>query len=73
VRRAGTKVQPPAWHACTGGQRAALTVPLDYSDPDGKTVKLALFRIPTKDPMPVSESSGATNYLARLHLSIFAV
>jgi len=49
VRRAGTKVQPPARHACTGGQCATLTVPLDYSDPDGKTVKLAVFRIPTKD------------------------
>jgi len=28
---AGTKVQPIAWHACTGGQCATLTVPLDYS------------------------------------------
>ena len=43
-------MQPPAWHACTGGQCATLTVPLDYSDPDGKTVKLAVFRIPAKDP-----------------------
>ena len=46
----GAKVQPLQWHACTGGQCATLTVPLDYSNPDGETIKLALFRIPAKNP-----------------------
>ena len=39
-----------AWHNCSGGQCATLEVPLDYSEPNGKAIKLALFRIPAKDP-----------------------
>ncbi len=36
--------QRPAWQSCTGGQCATLTVPIDYADPSGATIKLALFR-----------------------------
>src|SRR5438309_1144574 len=42
--------QPLRWHRCSGGQCATLTVPLDYSRPGGKAIKLALFRIPARDP-----------------------
>jgi pimeloyl-ACP methyl ester carboxylesterase len=39
------------WHACEGGQCATLTVPLDYAHPeDGHTIKVALFRVPARDP-----------------------
>ncbi|MBV9832193.1 MAG: alpha/beta fold hydrolase [Marmoricola sp.] len=38
------------WHACAGGdQCAALTVPLDYAHPDGRTIRLAILRVPARD------------------------
>lgn len=42
--------QPLVWHACQGGQCATLSVPLDYNKPNGKTIRLALFRIPARSP-----------------------
>jgi pimeloyl-ACP methyl ester carboxylesterase len=37
-----------AWSDCTGADCATLTVPLDYDDPDGATVDLAMIRVPAK-------------------------
>ncbi len=42
--------QRPAWQSCTGGQCATLTVPMDYADPSGATITLALFRAPATKP-----------------------
>jgi pimeloyl-ACP methyl ester carboxylesterase len=45
---------PLSWTACPSGppgvECASLTVPLDYADPDGPTIDLALGRIPAADP-----------------------
>ncbi len=39
--------QQAKWSACGGGAECAtVTVPLDYSDPAGKTIDLALLRVP---------------------------
>lgn len=39
-----------AWSACGGGfQCGSLTVPLDYSNPSGDTIKIALIRKPATD------------------------
>ncbi|MEV5890600.1 alpha/beta hydrolase [Nonomuraea fuscirosea] len=39
--------QRPAWTACGDGYECAnVTVPLDYTKPDGKKIKLALTRLP---------------------------
>jgi len=38
--------QKLAWTDCDGDQCATLTVPLDYAEPSGKTIKLALLRVP---------------------------
>ena len=38
------------WHSCVGGdQCATLTVPLDYAHPDGRTIRLAILRVPAQD------------------------
>ncbi|MFJ4951405.1 alpha/beta fold hydrolase [Streptomyces sp. NPDC088760] len=47
--------QKPAWHRCDASQPAAfqcatIKVPLDYSRPDGKTIKLAVSRLKTSVP-----------------------
>ncbi|MEU5594371.1 alpha/beta hydrolase [Streptomyces sp. NPDC020298] len=47
--------QTPAWHRCDTSTPAALQcatikVPLDYSRPDGKTIKLAISRMKTSVP-----------------------
>jgi pimeloyl-ACP methyl ester carboxylesterase len=42
--------QRPAWTTCTGGQCADLTVPLDYSDPAGATITIAVFDAPATGP-----------------------
>jgi pimeloyl-ACP methyl ester carboxylesterase len=44
---AAAKIQ---WHACHFGQCGTLRVPLSYSDPNGKQISLALFRLPAKQP-----------------------
>ncbi|MGK2949686.1 MAG: hypothetical protein ACSLFP_14025, partial [Acidimicrobiales bacterium] len=42
---------PVAWAACGGGfDCATLTVPIDYLDPEGPTLDLALTRRPAGDP-----------------------
>lgn len=44
---------PPTlrWSACGGGfQCATARVPLDYDQPDGRTIELALTRLPARDP-----------------------
>ncbi len=41
--------RPLVWHGCQGGQCASLSVPLDYNNPNGKTIRLALFRIPARN------------------------
>jgi len=42
--------QDLVWSTCGPNQCARLTVPIDYSHPDGDTVKLAVLRVPAKDP-----------------------
>jgi pimeloyl-ACP methyl ester carboxylesterase len=43
--------QRPDWSDCgDGAQCAALTVPLDYRRPAGRTLELALLRMPARDP-----------------------
>ncbi|MEU8587377.1 alpha/beta hydrolase [Streptomyces sp. NPDC048664] len=49
------ETQRPAWHRCDTSlpatfQCATIKVPLDYSRPDGKTLRLAISRIRTSDP-----------------------
>jgi pimeloyl-ACP methyl ester carboxylesterase len=34
------------WNRCAGGQCADLTVPLDYSKPDGETITVKVLRVP---------------------------
>ncbi|WP_435741950.1 alpha/beta hydrolase [Nocardioides sp. SYSU DS0663] len=38
------------WQACDDHECARLTVPVDYDDPDGETIELALLRVPATDP-----------------------
>lgn len=40
--------QTLSWQKCTGGECAALTVPLDYAAPTGKTIAIALLRVPAR-------------------------
>lgn len=44
--------QPLSWVACREGRYdcATLTVPLDYGEPDGETIDLALLRVPAREP-----------------------
>jgi pimeloyl-ACP methyl ester carboxylesterase len=37
------------WHACGGNQCAQLTVPLDYAKPRGRTITLAVLKVPAGD------------------------
>ena len=41
--------QDLAWRACGDNQCARLTVPLDYSAPEGKTIELSVLRAPATD------------------------
>jgi pimeloyl-ACP methyl ester carboxylesterase len=36
------------WTDCSGAECASLTVPVDYDDPDGATIDLAVVRVPAK-------------------------
>ncbi len=55
---AGQVAAPPpvptlAWAPCEEGETlecTTATVPLDYDDPDGATIELALARVPASDP-----------------------
>src|SRR5687767_1946063 len=38
------------WRDCDGGECATLAVPLDYDDPEGETIGVALIRVPATDP-----------------------
>jgi len=38
--------QELAWESCDGGECATLTVPVNYEEPDGATIELALLRVP---------------------------
>ncbi|GAA1902540.1 alpha/beta hydrolase [Lapillicoccus jejuensis] len=40
--------QTLAWSDCQGGQCATLTVPVDYAQPDGATIGLALLKVPAR-------------------------
>lgn len=42
--------QKITWRACSRDQCGYLTVPLDYADPTGKTLHLALLKVPAQDP-----------------------
>ncbi len=42
--------QDLAWSQCGPNQCARLTVPIDYSKPDGDTVRLAVLRVAAKSP-----------------------
>ena len=37
------------WSDCAGGECATLTVPLDYAEPDGETIDIAVIRVPARD------------------------
>ncbi|MGV1007641.1 MAG: alpha/beta hydrolase [Dermatophilaceae bacterium] len=37
------------WSSCSGGQCAKLTVPVDYANPSGPTIELALLKVPASD------------------------
>ena len=44
-------VVPVSWTACQGGlQCGSVTAPLDYADPAGPTIQIALARHPAEDP-----------------------
>ncbi|OJF12952.1 alpha/beta hydrolase, partial [Couchioplanes caeruleus] len=44
-------VSEPAWYNCYGvGQCATVAVPLDYDDPTGPTVEIALLRVKARKP-----------------------
>jgi len=48
----GFTPQPVDWHQCDGNSDldcASLDVPLDYADPEGQTITLALDRLPARD------------------------
>lgn len=38
------------WRDCDDAECAELTVPVDYADPGGETIELALLRVPAADP-----------------------
>jgi pimeloyl-ACP methyl ester carboxylesterase len=38
------------WSACGSNQCTKLTVPLDYAHPDGRTLRLAVLKVPAGDP-----------------------
>jgi pimeloyl-ACP methyl ester carboxylesterase len=43
--------QQPDWQSCRDGfECATVTVPLDYADPTGETIALALLKVPATDP-----------------------
>ena len=43
--------QQPDWQACrSGSECATVTVPLDYADPSGETIEVALLKVPATDP-----------------------
>lgn len=42
--------QEPTWEPCGDHECATLTVPLDYADPEGETIDLALLRVAAADP-----------------------
>ena len=55
AQEATPEATPPAlaWSACAvggGWECATLPVPLDYEDPNGRTIDLALTRLPAADP-----------------------
>ncbi len=46
----GTREAPRLkWRSCSGGECAKLSVPLDYAQPEGQQIKVALFRIRALD------------------------
>ncbi len=51
-RTSGPADGPIVWRACRPGpgECGTLEVPLDYSKPDGRTIDLALDRVPATDP-----------------------
>jgi pimeloyl-ACP methyl ester carboxylesterase len=50
-RLGGFQPEPLAWEGCGGrNECATLVVPLDWADPTGPTIELALIRIPAGDP-----------------------
>jgi pimeloyl-ACP methyl ester carboxylesterase len=42
--------QSLSWSPCSSYLCAGLTVPLSYDDPTGQTIKIAVLRVPAKDP-----------------------
>ncbi|HEX7739975.1 MAG TPA: alpha/beta hydrolase [Marmoricola sp.] len=47
--------QSLTWKKCQGGECSWLTVPLDYADPDGKTIKIAVNMVAAKDKSPIGD------------------
>ena len=46
-----TEAAPVSWHPCGDGfQCASLNVPVDYSDPQGREISLALIRKQASEP-----------------------
>jgi len=67
--------QPLDWQVCPSGKHecATLTVPLDYQDPDGETIQLAVLKVPAGDQDarigsmvvdPGGPGASATDYAA---------
>jgi hypothetical protein len=51
-------VTPISWSPCNGDlQCGTLVVPLDYADPSGPTIPIAVARHPAEDPLPISAHS----------------
>lgn len=49
--RPAPPAMPPGWHACGGGlQCATVAVPLDYANPGGPQIGIAVERRPARDP-----------------------
>lgn len=41
--------QELTWKDCRGGECATLSVPLDYAEPDGDSIDIAVLRVPARD------------------------
>jgi pimeloyl-ACP methyl ester carboxylesterase len=56
-RRSGGRTQSLRWHTCEGFNRCArLTVPLDWEHPGGRTISLAVMKVPALHPRGTARS-----------------
>ncbi|MEI6622749.1 MAG: alpha/beta hydrolase [Actinomycetes bacterium] len=51
ARLASFYQQKPVWRSCAGGDLCTeIEVPLNYSDPQAKSIKVAVLKVPARDP-----------------------